>query len=248
MIEKTDQGGIVLLRLAHGKVSALDLEFCLALERELAAAQQGGARAVVLTGTGRAFSAGVDLFRVVNGGEAYIDDFLDALDRAFLKLFTLPVPVIAAVNGHAIAGGCVLACACDHRVMSAGDGRIGVPELAVGVPFPTAALETMRFALPAPSFQRAAYLCETFAPDEALRLGIVDEVVDPSRLAERSLEIAQQISSIPPETFELAKRTMRAPAMRAKGTTEPEIAARWKHPDTLQAIGDYLERTLGRRS
>ena len=83
------------------------------------------------------FSAGVDLFRVIDGGAAYPDRFLPAMRRFFQTLLTFPKPVVAAVNGHAIAGGCIIAAACDYRIMATGNGRIGVPELSVGVPFPT---------------------------------------------------------------------------------------------------------------
>ena len=71
---------------------------------------------------------------------------VDALSLAFGSVFTFRRPVVAAINGHAIAGGCVFACACDHRVMARGSGVIGLTELRVGVPFPTYAFEIVRFA------------------------------------------------------------------------------------------------------
>ena len=94
------------------------------------------------------FSAGVDLLKVVDGGAVYVRMFLPVFRRVFESLFDYPKPVVAAVNGHAIAGGCVLACAADHRVMAAGTARIGMPELLVGVALPTVALETVRCACP----------------------------------------------------------------------------------------------------
>ena len=80
----------------------------------------------MLTGTGTVFSAGVDLRRLTEGGRDYVQAFLPLLGDAFFKTFTFPKPLIAAVNGHAIAGGCILACACDYRIMSAGtrDGSV----------------------------------------------------------------------------------------------------------------------------
>ncbi|MGR6917633.1 enoyl-CoA hydratase/isomerase family protein [[Actinomadura] parvosata] len=142
MIETADHAGVAVLALAHGPVNALDLELLTAVPEVLATV--AGARAVVLTGRGRAFSAGVDLKRIVEGGPEYVERFLPALSAAALALFEHPRPVVAAVNGHALAGGCVLAAACDARLMSG--GTIGLTELAAGVPFPTVPLEIMRHA------------------------------------------------------------------------------------------------------
>jgi enoyl-CoA hydratase len=104
MIERTLYDGILTLRLAHGKASALDVELLDALLRELEEAP-ANVRAVILTGTGSIFCAGVDLFRVTRDGADYVRQFLPLLDRFVRRLFTLPRPVVAAVNGHAIAGG-----------------------------------------------------------------------------------------------------------------------------------------------
>src|ERR1700734_2048906 len=143
MLETEDRSGVTVLRLQHGKVNALDTE----LLRAITAAMRDldPASAVVITGHGSAFSAGVDLKRIVDGGQPYVREFLPALTETFLAVFNPPGPVVAAVNGHAIAGGCVLAAACDVRLMSG--GRIGLSELSVGVPFPTVALEIMRDAI-----------------------------------------------------------------------------------------------------
>src|SRR6185295_5969986 len=119
-----------------GKASALDLELLVALESALRGEEQSKERALVLTGTGAIFCAGVDLKRIAQGKRQYIEAFLPALERAFERLFFLEKPVVAAINGHAIAGGAVLALACDHRILARGKGMVGTPELKVGVPFP----------------------------------------------------------------------------------------------------------------
>jgi len=143
MIEYADHDGIAVLTLDHGPVNALDLELLTAIPGALAAVAD--ARAVVLTGSGPSFSAGVDLKRIVEGGPRYVERFLPALSAALLAVFDHAKPVVAAVNGHALAGGCVLAAACEMRLMSG--GTIGLAELAAGVPFPTVPLEVMRHAV-----------------------------------------------------------------------------------------------------
>ena len=103
MIELTEQGGVAVLRLGHGKVNAMSLEFCEALTARFAAVSS--ARAVVLTGTGHIFSAGVDLLRLTEGGAPYVRKFLPALRTMLATVFSHPAPVVAAINGHALAGG-----------------------------------------------------------------------------------------------------------------------------------------------
>src|SRR3712207_1415367 len=138
MLVTEDRDDVAVLRIEHGRVGALDVELLDALSEAVTASD----RALVLTGSGSSFSAGVDLRRILDGGRPYTDKLLAALSRTFRAMFDHPRPTVAAVNGHAIAGGCVLALACDLRLMSA--GRIGLAELAVGVPFPTSALEIVQ--------------------------------------------------------------------------------------------------------
>jgi len=103
MIETTEQDGMAILRMAHGKANAMSTDFCAAITAKFA--EISPARAVVLTGTGRIFSAGVDLLRLIDGGGAYIREFLPALGAMLATVFSHPKPVVAAINGHAVAGG-----------------------------------------------------------------------------------------------------------------------------------------------
>src|SRR5688572_9914072 len=119
MIERTQQDGILTIRLAHGKVSAIDIELVEALARAFAEIPgDDDVRAVILPGTGSTCSAGVDLFRLVAGGPEHVDRLYPALSRMLLDLFTLPRPLVVAVNGHAIAGGCIFALMGDYRLMA----------------------------------------------------------------------------------------------------------------------------------
>src|SRR5262249_50308440 len=149
------------------------------------------AKAVVLTGQGNIFSAGVDLVRALDGGADYFHKFLPALSKAFVTAFFFTKPVVAAVNGHAIAGGCVLAACADRRLMVRGGGRIGIPELLVGVPFPTIALEVMRFTIAARFIQDVFLTGAAYSPEEALPRGLADELVESGDLMRRAVAAAE---------------------------------------------------------
>lgn len=210
MLEIEWHDDVALLRLAHGKVNALDIELLEAIM--VAFGELSEASALVLTGQGSAFSAGVDLRRILASTAEEIENFIDALSRTMLTVFTHPRPVVAAVNGHAIAGGCVLAVAADVRLMSA--GTMGLTELNVGVGFPTAALEIVRHAAgsQAQSMILSGRLIE---PAEAVSVGFIDWVVDPEELIEAALTEARSLARVPVDAYEITKRQLHGPTMAA---------------------------------
>jgi enoyl-CoA hydratase len=234
----TVAGDVAVLRLDHGKVNALDLELCEAISRTL-----GGlvADALVVVGVGRVFSAGVDLRRIVDGGAEYVADFLPALSKAFLAVFDYPCPVVAAVGGSAIAGGCVIVAAADHRIMSA--GTIGLTELLVGVPFPVAALEIVRHAVG----QNASSLITSGAvldPEAAHAVGLIDEVVAPGDLLTCATARATELARIPSAAFALTKQQLHRPSRTrieaSRAVDDPKVTALWQSPAAMTAIGAYL--------
>lgn len=252
MIERSESGSIATLRLAHGKANALDLELLRALDDAIERERVNTPRAVIITGTGNIFSAGVDLFRVTRDGEPYVNEFVPALTSVFRKLFEFPRPVVAAINGHAIAGGCLIASACDYRLMATGRGRIGVPELQVGVTFPPFALELLRFVVPPHHLQDVVYGGATYAPDEALQRGLVDVVTDPTELEQKAIEAAERLGSIDSEVFAATKQQLRSPVLRAfealGATAHNAVTSLWSSPAALDRISKYLEKTVGRKA
>ena len=175
MIEVETVEGIAVLRMQHGKANALDIEFCEALAARFNALRTNDeVEAIVLTGAGTMFSAGVDLKRLSAGGAHYVRAFLPALHKLYEEVFFHPKPVVAAINGHAVAGGAILACCADRRIMAHEAGRIGVTEMLVGVPFPALAFEVLRAAVPAEYLAEFAYSGATYMTDDALECGWID--------------------------------------------------------------------------
>jgi enoyl-CoA hydratase len=247
MIERDDRDGIRILRLAHGKVSAMDIELGEAFMREMDNAAAPPIKAVILTGTGSSFSAGVDLYRVVKDGPEYGKRFLPVLDALLKAALTLPKPVIAAVNGHAIAGGCILAACCDHRIMIDGNGRIGIPELAVGVPFPALPLQIMAARVSDGALRDLVFSGRTVQVDEAKALGLIDEKCPAGMLIDRAMEVAAKMAAIPAGAFALTKEAFYTPIVaraQSMSTLNERVTDAWMQQRTYDTIRAYLEKTI----
>ncbi len=248
MIEIANEAGIAVLTLQHGKANALDTEFCEALAARFDGLARSDAKAVVLTARGKIYSAGVDLKRVSEGGGAYTRQFLPALHRLYEAVFFHPKPVVAAINGHAVAGGAVLAACADRRIMARGMGRIGVTELLVGVPFPALAFEVVRFAVPKRHLPEFTLSGATFDTDVALDRGWIDEIAEPADLLEDALSVARELAELSPATFAQTKKQIRAEVAermeKSGAATDAAVTEIWCAPDTLARIRDYVARTL----
>lgn len=250
MIEFETRDTVGVMRMVRGKGNSLNIEFTNLLTAALDEAEASDARAVVLTGEGKVFSAGVDLNALTSGGAAAVEEFLEALTKFLRRLATFPKPIVAAANGHAIAGGCVAVLASDYRIMARGTSRIGVTELLVGVPFPTWALEIVRYGVPQAHLADLCYSGRTVDPDEALRLGLLDEVVDPELLIERACEVATQWGQVPHEVFAITKRQLRRPMIEAAEhrapLDDPAIMKTWVQDSTQQRIQAFVAQTVRR--
>ena len=248
MIDVAINDGIAVVTLRHGKANTLDIEFCEALAARFAGLRDGAARAVVLTGQGKIFSAGVDLIRASEGGADYIRRFLPALHRLYDAVFHFPKPVVAAINGHAIAGGAVLACCADRRIMAREAGRIGVTEMLVGVPFPALAFEIVRFAVPPRYLTEFTLSGATYMTDAALQRGWIDEVAEPGDLLEDAVAVAQDLALLSAAAFTQTKMQIRQAVIdrmaQSGAATDRAVTEIWTAPETLGRIRDYVARTL----
>jgi len=251
MIVREDRGAIAILRIEHGKANTMDLELLGEVSRELAKLKDELVKALVVTGSGRVFSAGVDLYRLLEGGAEYVRAFVPRLNSSLLELYRFPRPVIAALNGHAIAGGFILACCCDRRLMAKDAGKVGLTELPVGVPFPSVPLEVVRSVVPSRILRDLVYGGRLFLADEALQAGLVDEIVDAEGLLDRAIEVAEELTCIPADAFGLTKQWIQEPVLqrleRSATAHDAEVLWAWSDPQTHAAIRRYVEATLKAR-
>lgn len=248
MIERENQGDVAVLRLAHGPVSAMDIELCQAIAEQFRLLADDPARAVVITGTGRSFSAGVDLRRIAAGGGEYVRRFIPALGEALRTPFAFGKPVAAAVNGHAIAGGCVLAACADATLMADGPSRVGLPETRVGVPFPVVPLEVVRHAVGDVVARRLILGGQTYLPAQAVALGLVDEVVPADDLLARAVGVARALADdVPADTFAFTKAQLRGPFLERMAAGDDTVPTEiWTRRAEDGGIARYLESVTRR--
>jgi enoyl-CoA hydratase len=251
MIEWEERGVVTILRMARGKGNALNLELIEALIDALDRLDRSAARAAVLTGQGNIFGAGVDLPALAAGGAEYVRRFLPMLQRGFERLATFPRPLVAAINGHAIAGGAILMLTCDQRLLARGPARVGLTEVRVGVVFPAWALEIARFATPPQHFPTLVCTGRTWQSEEALARGLVDELVEPEQLLDRSCEVAEELAAILPAAFAETKLAVRRPMIEAARSqaalTDAAVLEHWCAPETLRQVTAFAEQAIKRR-
>src|SRR5690349_16858719 len=178
--------GIGHLALDDGKVNAMALPLFDALNAALDRAERERPAAIVITGRVGVFSAGLDLKLLPTLPADDLRRTIVAFGRTMLRVFGFPIPTIAAVGGHAIAGGAILAFACDVRLHADGPFRLHLNEVAIGLPLPTWALAIAHSAIPTRWQSEAILHARPYAPTEALERGIVDAVVPADRLVAES--------------------------------------------------------------
>jgi enoyl-CoA hydratase/carnithine racemase len=141
--------------------------------------REAGGKPILLTGAGDAFCAGLDLKEIATLDDRGMMAFLELLEETMARLFTYPGPTVACINGHAVAGGCVLALACDYRVVVPdARARIGLNEVAIGLRFPPRTFSIVRRRIPIAYREQVLLGAELHNPVNALRLGLVDEIAE----------------------------------------------------------------------
>lgn len=209
LVETTFHNGIAEIVLARPPVNALNPELCQAVRAALDSAIGNGAQGVILGSTAKVFSAGLDVPHLASLGQDR--DALRSAWQAFfdtaLALANAPVPVVAALNGHAPAGGCVWALCCDYRVMASGPFRIGLNETQVGLVAPEGIQRLMRRIVGAHRAERLLVAGEMVEAERALALGLVDEVVEIDSVSTRARVWLEQLLALPRDAM-LATRTI----------------------------------------
>ena len=252
LVETIEHGPIRELRLARPPVNALDTELCRALIAALDAAMASGVRGLVLSGNDKVFSAGLDVPHLLAHGDNR-DALLDSWNAFFGVARTLAdsrVPVVAALTGHAPAGGCVLALCCDYRVLArspdpARPFALGLNETQVGLVAPEGIQQLLRRVVGIYRAERLLIAGEMVPAERALEIGLVDELVAPADVVPRAVAWLQQLLKLPHhptlQTRALARADLVA-ALHSDNIQLERFIEAWYAPDTQAALQAMVAR------
>jgi enoyl-CoA hydratase len=201
------EGKVAVVEMDDGKANALSDAMIDAVTAALTRAESE-ASAVVLAGRPERFCAGFDL-RVMMSGPDNAKALLQRGSEMLMRLYGATVPVVIACTGHALAGGALVVLTGDVRIASAGAYRIGLNEVAIGMPVPVLAMELARDRLLPTALTRATLLAHIHTPDEALAAGYVDEVVAPDQVMPRALAEATRLAALGRMPFRATKERLR---------------------------------------
>lgn len=241
LVERVDHGRVRELKLARAPVNALDPALCAALAGAIAEAVGDGCQGMVLAGGPNVFSAGLDVPLLVSLGEdsaaltAAWESFFDAA-RA---IAACPMPVAAAIAGHAPAGGCVLALCCDYRVMASGPFRIGLNETQVGLVAPEGIQHLLRRVVGPHRAERLLVAGELVDAERALALGLVDELVEIDNVATRARIWLEDLLQLPRGPMLATRALARADlvaALRPERIQLQRFIEAWRDPDTQAGL------------
>jgi enoyl-CoA hydratase len=218
------EGDVAVITLDDGKANAITFAVLDALNEALSAAESD-AKAVVLIGRDGKFSAGFDL-KVMTGDIADARRLLGGGAELGLRVFMFPIPVVLGVTGHALAMGGILTTTADYRVGADGPYKIGLNEVAIGMPVPTFGVELCRDRLAKAWFTRCVQHATLCSPTEAVPAGFLDEVVALAEVQARSVEVATQLAeTVHPLPFRLTRQNIRgALAESVRSGLEADLA------------------------
>jgi enoyl-CoA hydratase len=235
MLRSETRDGVAILSLSRGPANALTTEFLNAIAAEVDRLRREPPHGLVLTGTGKIFSAGLDLKEVLDYDRPAMAALLDALNRACLGLFRFPRRVVCALNGHAFAGGALLSLACDTRLLERRDTRWAMNEIRLGLLVPPIVVEIARHALPRSALDTVITSGQALGADEAARMGVLDLIPVGGDVVAAAVAAARTES---PEVFATLKSWLHAPA--------EETFARARENDALWLDSWFREESQAR--
>jgi enoyl-CoA hydratase len=207
-VQLTTEGDVAVVSLDDGKANALSFDVLDGLDAALTEAE-AGAKAVVINGREGKFSAGFDL-KVMTGDADGARRMLGAGALLGLRIYTFPIPVVLGVTGHALAMGGILTTTADYRIGADGPFKLGLNEVAIGMPVPSFGVELCRDRLSPAWFTRCVQHARLCTPTEAVAAGFLDEVVAMDAVPDRTLAVAPELAeTVHPGPFRMTRETIR---------------------------------------
>jgi enoyl-CoA hydratase/carnithine racemase len=242
-VHRSNRDGIATLTLRRGKVNALNEDLVDQLHGALADLEDDpGTRAVILTGNGKFFSFGFDIPEFLPHSREDFRRYVLKFTDLYTYAFAYPKPLVAALNGHTIAGGCMLAITCDHRLMVSGKAKIALNEMGFGSTVFAGSVEMLRFCVGDANSARILYSGALYSAEEAKALGLVDTVVSGGELESAARTVATELAGKPGPAFTSIKSMLRRPVAEAMHSREQESIAEfldiWYSEGTRENLKD----------
>lgn len=245
LVKQIEHGDVRELRMNRPPVNALTGELLGKVRAAIECTTQEGAKGIVLSGSAGRFSAGFDLPLLLGLERKEIAKTWQELYGVLQTIAASPIPIVAAMTGHAIAGGTVIAMFCDRRVMAAGDYKLGLNEVQVGIHLPPVVLACLRRLVGPRVAEYLAVTGSLLSPQQALQFGLVDELDEPDFVVSRAVEWCQYVVALP-EAAMSTRRDARADLVALfEDTSKPEqdsFTASWFSPSTQKHVRAAVER------
>ena len=211
-IEIKKKNELAILTLSRGKVNALNDEVVRQMQTAFNSLENDpNIKAVILTGRGKFFTFGFDIPKFLSYSKEEFIDYLIHFTNLYMSIFLYPKPVIAALNGHTIAGGCMLALACDNRIMVSGKAKISLNEIAFGSSVFAGCVEMLRFCVGSKKAEKILYSGKMYSADEAKMLGLIDRITSEDDLIDEAMTSALDLGNKPLQAFTSIKTLLRKP-------------------------------------
>lgn len=213
LMHVSKDGEIATVTLSRGKVNALNEPMVEELTKSFEDLETDNeVRSIIFTGSGKFFSFGFDVPEFLNYSKSDFIRYLEKFTNFYTYLFLFPKPIVAALNGHTIAGGCMLATACDFRLMVTGKAKISLNEITFGSAVLAGSVEMLKYCVGSRNAQSILYSGAMYSAEEAFQLGLVDQVSSEDALTEDARKVAQEFAQKDSSAFRCTKHLLRKPA------------------------------------
>jgi enoyl-CoA hydratase/carnithine racemase len=208
LVKIENQDNVSILKMLNGVTNPINLEFVREISSNLEYLKndQSVGGIVLCSDNNKFFSIGFDLPNLYKLNEKDIRTFYGSYNRLCLDLYTFPKPTVAALTGHAIAGGCILALACDYRIIASGKKLMGLNEIKLGLPVPYPGDIILKHITGIRFSQMIMEMGDFYGPEELLQMGMVNGIVKQKSVMEKSIEQAKLLGDYPPQAFKMIKR------------------------------------------
>lgn len=248
MIDIEREGDVAILKLNRSITNPLDLKILWVISEKLGELKNDTlVKSIVLTSANnKFFSIGFDIPELYELDKSEMKDFYTTFNKLSIDIYTFPKPTVAAISGHAIAGGCILTLCCDYRIISEGKKFMGLNEIKLGLPVPYPADCVLRDIVDTRTARDIMEEGEFYLPEKSLEIGIVDQVVPLAEVIPRSVEKAKQMGEMPQEAFKIIKQNrvenVKARILENLAEREQLFFNRWYSDDARKLLKEAIAK------